>query len=164
MHKLITIFSVLLLVSCNPSSDKTLSDVKVPVYAWMGGPGSDTDKEIKASFMDLKNKGIIGLLYNGGHDPETYKRVGGIAKEVGLEFHTWIPSMVQNKNPKLVPELYALNGLGESAFDKPAYVDYYKFLCPTARKYTSFLPSCMAALQIFLKLMAFISIISGSLM
>ena len=71
----------------------------------MGGPGSATDNEIKVNFVDLKNKGIIGLMYNGGHDPETYKRVGVIAKEAGLEFHTWIPSMVQNKNPKLDPEL-----------------------------------------------------------
>jgi len=38
--------------------------------------------------------------------------------------------MIQGKNAKLPPELYALNGLGESAWDKPAYADYYKFLCP----------------------------------
>ncbi|MCK5463124.1 MAG: hypothetical protein KAI95_08910, partial [Bacteroidales bacterium] len=85
MNKLFTIFSFLLLAACNPASDKksdsqdeaktkALSEIKVPVYAWMGGPGRDTDKEIKANFMDLKNKGIIGLMYNGGHDPETYKR------------------------------------------------------------------------------------------
>ena len=150
MIKLFTIFSFLLLAACNPASDKksdsqdeaaikALLEIKVPVYAWMGGPGRDTDKEIKANFMDLKSKGIIGLMYNGGHDPETYKRVGGIAKEVGLEFHSWIPALIQGENPKLDPALYALNGLGESAFEKPAYADYYKFLCPNREEVYQFL-------------------------
>jgi len=142
MSKLVTIFSILLLVACISPSDKStraLSEIKVPVYAWMSGSKGITDKEIKKNFMDLKNKGIIGLLYNGGHDPETYKRLGGIAKEAGLEFHAWIPTMVQGENPKLAPELYAINGLGESAFEKPAYVDYYKFLCPNREEVYQFL-------------------------
>jgi hypothetical protein len=152
MNKLFTILSFLLLAACNPSADKksdsqdkaktkALSEIKVPVYAWMGGPNQATNKEIKADFMDLKNKGIIGLMYNGGHDPQTYKRVGGIAKEVGLEFHTWIPALIQSENPKLNPELYALNGLGESAYTKPAYADYYKFLCPNREEVYQFLAS-----------------------
>ena len=51
-------------------------------------------------------------MYNGGHDPETYKRVGGIAKEVGLEFHTWIPAMIQGKNPKLDPDIICIQWTG----------------------------------------------------
>jgi hypothetical protein len=150
MNKLIAIFSFLLLAACNPASDKKSDSqgeaktsaqpaIKVPVYAWMGGPGGDTDKKIRSDFMDLKSRGIVGLMYNGGHDPEPYKRVGGIAKEVGLEFHTWIPAMIQGNNPKLGPSLYAINGLGESAFEKPAYQDYYKFLCPSREEVYQFL-------------------------
>ena len=141
MSKFFTIFIFLLLAGCNPSSEKTkaLSEIKIPVYAWMGGLNSTTDEEIKANFRDLKSKGIIGLMYNGGHDPETYRRVGGIAKEAGLEFHAWVPTMIQDNNPKLAPELYAINGLGESAFQKPAYVDYYKFLCPNREDVYQFL-------------------------
>ncbi len=103
---------------------------KIPVYAWIGGPGEATDKELVAQFTDLKEKGIDGLMYNGGHDPKTYKRVGKLVKEAGMEFHTWIPTMVQGENPKLKKEWYAVNGLGESAFAKPAYVPHYTFLCP----------------------------------
>ena len=66
------------------------SAIIVPICAGMEGPGSTTDIEIRANLMNLKSKGIIGLMFNGGHDPETYNRVGEIAKEVGLEFHTWI--------------------------------------------------------------------------
>jgi len=78
-------------------------------------------------------------MYNGGQDPATYKRVGGIAKEVGLEFHTWIPTMNQRENPKLDPDLYGVSGLGESAFDNPPYVSYYKFLCPNREEVYQFL-------------------------
>ena len=115
---------VFVLVSC--SEQRT----KIPVYAWTGGPGDATDQELRATFKDFREKGIDGLMYNGGQNPETYKRVGALVKEAGMEFHTWIPTMVQGENPKISKELYALNRKGESAFEKPAYVDYYKFLCP----------------------------------
>lgn len=122
------IFMVLLAVLALASCAK--KDSKIPVYAWTGGPGDDTDQELMAKFNDFKAKGIDGLMYNGGHNPETYRRVGKLVKKAGMEFHTWIPTMVQAENPKIDKQLYALNRKGESAFDKPAYVDYYKFLCP----------------------------------
>ncbi len=134
MNKLIFFFIALLAISCQSEITE-----KIPVYAWMGGPGDATDAEIAVEFNDLKSKGIDGLMYNGGHDPETYRRVGRIAKTAGLEFHTWIPTMVQRENPKLDPEWYAVNGLGESAYEKPAYVDYYKFLCPSREEVYLFL-------------------------
>src|SRR5665648_110358 len=61
---------------------------KIQCYAWLGGPGQATDTEIRTQFTDLKKKGIDGLMYSGGQNPETYMRVGKIAKEAGLEFHT----------------------------------------------------------------------------
>lgn len=112
---------------------------KFNCYGWMGGPGDATDAELKLQFEDLKQKGLDGLMYSAGHDPEVYRRVGKIAKASGLEFHAWIPTMVQGENPRLKPEWYAVNGRGESAFDKPAYVSYYKFLCPSREEVVKFL-------------------------
>lgn len=112
-------------------------DSKIPVYAWMGGPGKATDQELEEQFLDLKQKGIDGLLYSGGHDPETYRRVGKLVKEAGMEFHTWIPTMIQG-DPKLKPEWYGVSGEGESAYEIQPYAPYYKFLCPNkkgVRKY-----------------------------
>ncbi len=134
MKNLLTLLLIVLLFSCSKPQE-----YKVPVYGWLGGPGESTDQELKDQFTDLKNKGIDGLMYNGGQNPETYRRVGKIAKEASLEFHAWIPTMVQAKNPKLKPEWYAINGKGESAFDKPAYVNYYKFLCPNREEVYQFL-------------------------
>lgn len=140
MRIAIALLLLLFFFSCD-----TAEKYKLPVFAWMGGPGEKTDQEIKAEFKKLKARGIDGLMYNGGQNPETYQRVGKIAKEAGLAFHTWIPTMVQSGNPKLKPEWYAINGKGESAFDKPAYVDYYKFLCPNQEGVYEFLAEMYGA-------------------
>ncbi|AZQ57863.1 hypothetical protein EJ994_03230 [Maribacter sp. MJ134] len=123
---------------------------KIPVYAWTGGPGDAMDTELLEKFHDFKGKGIDGLMFNGGHDPETYKRVGALVKQAGMEFHAWIPTMVQGENPKIAKDLYAHNRNGESAWDKPAYVDYYKFLCPNREgtyKFLSELYGSVAAVE-----------------
>jgi hypothetical protein len=134
MYRLIFFAAALGLFAC-----QTEPDIKVPVYGWLSGPGKATDPELRDQFTDLQRRGIIGLMYNGGHDPATYRRVGAIAQEAGLEFHAWIPTMLQRNNPALDSSLYAVNGLGESAFSKPAYVDYYKFLCPSREEVYRFL-------------------------
>lgn len=103
---------------------------KIPVYGWVSGPGDATDADLRAQFADLKSKGIDGLMYNGGQDPATYARVGKLVKEAGMAFHAWIPTMVQPIKPGLDSAWYGVNGKGESALTDPAYVDYYKFLCP----------------------------------
>lgn len=124
--RLLFFFLLALTFSCQSDSKE-----KITVYAWTGGPGEATNEELKAKFEDYKQKGIDGLMYNGGQDPETYRRVGPIAKAAGLAFHTWIPTMVQGEKPEIDSNWYATNGQGESAFTHPAYVDYYKFLCPS---------------------------------
>jgi hypothetical protein len=133
MKRLFTfLILILLMTSCS-------NQTKIPCYAWLGSDKNATDQELKTQFQDLKDKGIDGLMYHGGQDPASYKRIGKIVKEVGLEFHAWIPTLIQHNNPKLKPELYAINGLGESAFDKPAYVPHYQFACPTKTEVVKFL-------------------------
>src|SRR5512133_641285 len=99
MNKLFQIFLILVTFSCTSHKDN-----KIPCYAWLGGPGKATDQEIKDQFRDLKKKGIDGLMYNSGWNFEAYKRVSKIAREAGLEFHAWIPTLTQNYNPDMKPE------------------------------------------------------------
>ena len=134
MNKLTTFLLLLCLASCNYGKES-----KIPCYAWLGGPGKATDAELKVQFADLMEKGIDGLMYSAGRDPEVYRRVGKIAKEVGLEFHAWIPTLTQNYNPDMKPEWYAINGIGESAYDKPAYADHYHFVCPNREEVIKYL-------------------------
>jgi uncharacterized lipoprotein YddW (UPF0748 family) len=126
MNRLLSMALFLLMISCG-TTDKN----KVPCYAWLGGPGKATDSELKSEFKDLRKKGVDGLMYSAGRDPEVYKRVAKIAKDAGLEFQAWIPTLTQNNNPEMKPEWYAINGIGESAYDKPTYgAGHYHFLCP----------------------------------
>ena len=124
---------VLFLAGCQTSQEG------IPVHAWMSGPGEATDEEIAENFADLEEKGIDALMYNGGHDPETYERVGQLARDAGLEFHAWIPTMVQSYSEKLDSSWYAVNGEGKSALTDPAYVSYYNFLCPNREGVYQFL-------------------------
>ncbi|HNT22334.1 MAG TPA: hypothetical protein PKL70_17990 [Saprospiraceae bacterium] len=128
---ILALFGLCTLTCSNPTGKESAKKDKIPVYAWLGGPGTSTDEEIREKFEFYKEQGIDVLMYNGGQDPEVYRRVGKIARLAGLGFHTWIPTMVQAKTPEIAEEWYAINGLGESALVKPAYVDYYKFLCPS---------------------------------
>ena len=116
---------LLFLLGCQNSTTE-----KIPVFAWTGGPGDASDEAILSKFKTWKAYGIDGLLYNGGHDPATYARIGKIAKSADLAFHTWIPTMVQAKTDAIQAEWYGINRKGERALEKPAYVDYYTFLCP----------------------------------
>jgi len=130
----------LFVASCKKEHKKVSSkSSKILIYAWLHHKKNATNKELKNQFQDLKNKGIDGLMYSAGHDPSLYKSTGVIAKKVGLEFYAWIPTMVQPTNPLLKPEWYAINGKGESAFDSPAYVPYYQFLCPAKTEVSNFL-------------------------
>lgn len=138
--KIIPVLSLLLILACN-----TPETPKIPVFAWTGGPGKASDQELREQFQDWKNKGIDGLMYNGGQNPETYERVGKIAKAAGLAFHTWIPTMVQGKTDNIKAEWYGINGKGESALEKPAYVNYYKFLCPNHEGVYEFLAEMYGA-------------------
>jgi len=131
MRYLLILCASVVVLACSTPVPKQEQLSKIPVYAWLGGPGNASDEEIQQEFEDLKTYGVDALMYNGGQDPEVYRRVGRIAKAVGLSFHTWIPTMVQSKKPEIEAGWYAINGLGESALEKPAYVEYYKFLCPS---------------------------------
>jgi len=55
-----------------------------------------------------------------------------LAKAAGLEVHAWMwcmPCLIESVI-RTHPDWYNVNAKGESAVDKPAYVDYYKFLDP----------------------------------
>lgn len=135
---------VISIISCKSDVKKSESlkeAYKIPVYAWMGLDKEASDEELTAEFKAFKSRGIDGLMFSAGHDPAAYKRVGALAKLSGLEFHAWIPTMIQNDKPALKPEWYAVNRNGESAYDKPAYVEHYRFLCPNREEVYEFLSS-----------------------
>ncbi len=63
-----------------------------------------------------------------------------VATAAGLEVHAWMWCMpcLLDDVIKQHPDWYNVNAKGESAVDKPAYVDYYKFLDPARTEVREF--------------------------
>lgn len=74
-------------------------------------------------------------LYESKHLPvhnHLLEKLIAIGQTAGVEVHAWMWTM-PNNNPFYIenhPEFYAVNGLGQPSYSHPAYVGYYKFMCP----------------------------------
>lgn len=106
---------------------------KVPVYVWQEWKPAKTLKE---NFREWKRHGIVGVCVNAGMDQGKIAEAAKVAKKQGLEYHAWIPTVVQDG---LDPSWYTVNRLGQSAHDHPAYVPYYKTLDPRNPKVRQYL-------------------------
>jgi uncharacterized lipoprotein YddW (UPF0748 family) len=111
---------------------------KTKTYAWTVIT-QDSEHVITKKFRYYKKRGIDGILYFGGYDAEIYSKIGKISKEVGLEFHAWLPTLIHPSNSVLNPEWYTVNALGESSYDKQPYLSHYKFVCPNRPEIHSYL-------------------------
>jgi uncharacterized lipoprotein YddW (UPF0748 family) len=114
-------------------------------WIWAHPNTNWTADDWKRQLSKAKDAGIDALLleiYNGTH---TYFEGGQlpmkanvteivlpICKSLGLEFHAWMWTMPCNAQEIITahPDWFAHNGLGQPAHTHPAYVPYYKFLCP----------------------------------
>jgi len=114
-------------------------------WMWVTLAPDRSPEEWKRLFGTMRENGVRAILpeiYDGRnayfaskHLPvktDVLARILPLAHAVDLEVHAWMWAM-----PCMVPEIiqkhpdwYNVNAKGESAVDKPAYVDYYKFLDP----------------------------------
>jgi len=127
---------------------------KTKNWVWITPDLKSSDDDWKRRFEQLKNAGIDALLpeiYNGKAvyfgssrlpvKAEYLERLIPIAKSFNLEIHAWMWTMpclledIQKKHP----DWYMVNGLGQSSLKKPAYVNYYKFLCPAKEEVQDFI-------------------------
>jgi len=73
-----------------------------------------------------------------------------LAHEAGLEVHAWMWSMPLNV-PEMIeqhPDWFSVNRNGDPSHTHPAYVNYYKFLCPCHPEVQEFIAGNVAALGI----------------
>jgi len=123
-------------------------------YAWLRPNLSRTSDELKRDFALFKASGLTGIvaevyagrttLYRSRRFPvraEWLETALPVAKAEGLEVHAWMWTMVclQEDVIRDHPDWYNVNAKGESAHDKPAYVDYYKFLDPARPEVREFI-------------------------
>ena len=123
----------------------------------------ETDESIYTYLTKLKSYGIHSILpqvYNSKQafyrsvrlpaEKPILERLIEQARRVGIEVHAWIWTMPCNIEDihQRHPEWFVVNGLGESAVKKPAYVDHYKFLCPNQPGVTDFLKDNLEELAV----------------
>jgi uncharacterized lipoprotein YddW (UPF0748 family) len=97
---------------------------------WIGGPEGEWSADAWGEkFAELKASGIDAVLLK--LQPDELESLVPMAAGEGIEIHAWIIAMMQGGMEEEHHEWYVVNRKGESAADHPAYVDYYKFMCPS---------------------------------
>ncbi|MFH1570068.1 MAG: hypothetical protein ABIL09_18900 [Gemmatimonadota bacterium] len=115
-------------------------------WTWVGTDLQATDEEWKRRLAAWRAAGISAILpeifnnhsaaYGSGHLPVAapwLERLLPIAAAEGVEVHAWMHTMTLNVPEYIArhPEYYSVNRRAESTADKPPYVGYYRFLCPS---------------------------------
>ncbi len=136
-------------------------DRKLKNWTWITTDLNTSVDEWKRKLASMHEAGINAIIpeifdsrfayYGSKHLPvkaEWLEQLIPLAKAEGLEIHAWMWSMPCNIEEvrQKHPDWFAVNGKGESAADKPAYVDYYKFLCPSRPEVQHFLETRVSEL------------------
>lgn len=95
-------------------------------WTWIRPNSEWSEQQYKDYFKKIHDAGISAVLFEG-YDENAFR----LCKEAGLEAHYWKWTMNRAELLDKHPEWFAVNRKGESSYDKPAYVDYYRFLCPS---------------------------------
>ena len=101
------------------------------IWLWMGGNSSWESRQWDSLFSRFKTAGITGILTQA--DPATLEKVIPPAIKYGITVEKWFVAMMNN-NPALIrdhPGWFVVNRKGRSSVTDPAYVGYYRFLCPS---------------------------------
>ncbi len=114
-----------------PTSRSTLKN-----WAWMRSNIRSMD-DWRRQLAGMRAAGIEAILIGGSAD--FYRTATPVARQEGLELHAWIFTMMRGENVKSHPEWYAVSRAGISTAEKPPYVDYYRFMCPTREEVRQYL-------------------------
>lgn len=98
----------------------------IPIYVWQGINQQTHMDSLQQDYRFWKSQGVTGVCMETG-DLDLIREASARAHAEGLEYHAWIPTMLRGGLPH---EWYAVNRLGQSADEFPAFVPHYKFLDP----------------------------------
>jgi uncharacterized lipoprotein YddW (UPF0748 family) len=114
-----------------PSADAAAAQgARAPLkyWAWMRGSVTPIDAW-RRKLASMRAAGIDAVLISGS--AEFYRTAVPAAAQEGIELHAWLFTMMRGENTQVHPEWYAVSRNGVSTAEKPPYVDYYKFMCPS---------------------------------
>ena len=112
----------------------SVKPVKVKNWAWIRLKDGWTDEQYRNWFKSMHDAGISALLFEG-YDENAFR----VCKEVGMEAHYWKWTLNRREVLELHPEWFAVSRDGKSCYDNPAYVEYYRFLCPSRSEVVQYL-------------------------
>lgn len=112
---------------------------KLKNWIWTNPNQKDTDEELKTRYAAYKAAGITGMFFEA--DSERHFRA---AKAQGLETHRWIWTFNRAELVATHPDWYSKNRNGDSCADKPPYVNYYRWLCPSRPEVQQYLEQQVA--------------------
>lgn len=99
-------------------------------WTWVHGGAETPPDEWRRRFGRLRAAGLTGVLVNGG-DLDALARA---AHAEGLRFHRWIWTLNRSGDAWVKanhPEWFSRSRKGDSSLEKPPYVGYYQWLCPS---------------------------------
>ena len=99
------------------------------LWTWVHG-GRGAERNWAARFARIRAAGIRRVLVSGGKT----EILAEAAHDAGLEFHRWLWILNRPGDAWALqhhPEWYSVSRNGESCLEKPPYVGYYKWVCPT---------------------------------
>lgn len=97
-------------------------------WVWITDSEGTTD-EWKKRLENLKKAGFDAIL-----PKDNFENIIPAAESQGIEVHAWLISLQRGSDTEVQeqhPEWFMVNRNGESSLEKPAYVDYYNWLCPS---------------------------------
>jgi hypothetical protein len=105
-------------------------------WVWIRPNAKDAVADLRKQYKKFYDAGIRGVFFES--DSEMHYRA---AKAEKLEAHRWMWTMNRGEKSLLAahPEWYAINRKGESCADKPPYVGYYRWLCPSREEVAQYL-------------------------
>ena len=100
------------------------------IWLWMGGHADWAAGRWDSVLSRLHDEGVTGILTQA--DTATLRRLIPAARKYGIAVQKWYVALMNN-DPELIrehPEWFVVNREGKSSVSNPAYVGYYRFLCP----------------------------------
>lgn len=111
-------------------------------WVWMSGHKTMTIEEWEQVFSELQDLGIKGLLLSTSN--KTLNMLVPLAQEYEVQLHVWMWAMNRGDAPL---EYLSVNDLDQSLSEEPAYVDYYKFMCPALPEVKTFIEESVKKLE-----------------
>lgn len=114
----------------------TINPSKFKYWTWITADHNKSQSEYTEEFKKYSTNGIDAVLINTDGNPHLLSKIAPLASAEGLEVHAWMFTITRpgDLEAQKNPEWYAVSRDGNSTFDNPPYVDYYKWLCPTRKE------------------------------